>query len=252
MPVNICNMTDKFFYTVIITSLLVAIVIIFFVISVIYYHKRYIQLQKEKTSAQIMMQEQERKRIANDLHDSLGPMLSTVKLYMHSIKVSNESDKESLNKASNYIDETITNLREISYNLLPSSLNRNDLVAVVKEYITRIASHHPLKIYFDAAEKTVVQKKTEIHLFRIIQEIVHNTVKHSGATTLKIFITSYPDCVFLLSEDNGRGFDLEAKKEGSAGLGLKSMENRCEMINASLRIVTAENEGCKIFIKVPN
>jgi len=245
-------MTDKLFYTVIITSLLIAVVIIFFVTSVIYYHKRYIQLQKERIQAQIMIQEQERKRIANDLHDSLGPMLSTVKLYMHSIIVSNDADKESLDKASNYIDETINNLREISYNLLPSSLDRNNLIVVVKEYITRISGHHALKIYFDAPEKTVVQKKIEIHLFRIIQEIVHNTIKHSGATTLKLFITNQPDFLFLASEDNGRGFNLEGTREGSEGLGLKSMENRCEMINASLKIITAKNEGCKIFIKVPN
>src|ERR1700744_3165996 len=128
-------MPDKLFYTVVITSILIAIVIIFFVISVIRYHKRYIQLQKERIQAQILMQEQERKRIANDLHDSLGPMLSTVKLYMGNISITNDSDKELLGKASVYIDDTINNLREISYNLLPGSLSRNDLEMVVKEYI---------------------------------------------------------------------------------------------------------------------
>ncbi|MDB5116902.1 MAG: Histidine kinase, gyrase and HSP90-like ATPase [Mucilaginibacter sp.] len=244
-------MGDKLFYTVIITSILVAIVIIFFVVSVIRYNKRYMQLQKERIQAQIMIQEQERKRIANDLHDSLGPMLSTVKLYMHSITVDNETDKESLDKASGYIDETIKNLREISYNLLPSSLNRNDLVMVVKEYVSRITSHHTLKINFEAAQNTVIPKKIEIHLFRIIQEIVHNTIKHSGATTLKLLITNQPDGLFLISEDNGKGFDLYGTRGASEGLGLKSMENRCEMIDATLKIVTAKNEGCKIIIKVP-
>jgi len=152
-------MADKLFYTVIITSLLIAIIIIFFVISVIRYHQRYINLQKERIQAQIMIQEQERKRIANDLHDSLGPLLSTVKLYLHGISVTNEADKQSLAKASGYIDETINNLREISYNLLPGSLNRNDLVVVVREYIARITSHHILKINFEAAKNTVIQKK---------------------------------------------------------------------------------------------
>lgn len=244
-------MGDKLFYTVIITSLLVAIVIVFFVVSVIRYNKRYMQLQKERIQAQIMIQEQERKRIANDLHDSLGPMLSTVKLYMHSIAVDNETDRESLDKASGYIDETIKNLREISYNLLPSSLSRNDLIMVVKEYVSRITSHHTLKINFEAAKGTVIPKKIEIHLFRIIQEIVHNTIKHSGATTLKLLITNQPDGLLLISEDNGKGFNLSGTREASEGLGLKSMENRCEMIDATLKIVTAKNEGCKIIIKVP-
>jgi len=245
-------MADKLFYTVIITSLLIAIVIVFFVVSVIRYNKKYMQLQKDRIQAQIMIQELERKRIANDLHDSLGPMLSTVKLYMHSISVSNDTDKESLDKASNFIDETIKNLREISYNLLPSSLARNDLAMVVKEYISRIASRHPLKIDFETTKNTVIPKEIEIHLFRVVQEIVHNTIKHSGAANLKLVIAQQPDGLFLISEDNGKGFNLDNIRNGSGGLGLKSIENRCEMLDATFKIITAKNQGCKIIIKVPN
>jgi len=244
-------MQDKLFYTVVIVSILIAIVIIFFVISIIRYHKRYIQLQKERIQAQIMMQEQERKRIANDLHDSLGPMLSTVKLFMNSIAVTDESDRESLSKASGYIDETINNLREISYNLLPSSLDRNSLEMVVNEYISRMGSRQPMKITFSVTKDTVIPKKTEIHLFRIIQEIVHNAIKHSGAVSLKLAITSQPDGLFLISEDNGRGFNPDSVRAKSGGLGLKSIENRCQMLDADLKIITAKNEGCKMIIKVP-
>lgn len=244
-------MPDKLFYTVVITSILIAIVIIFFVISVIRYHKRYMQLQKERIQAQIMIQEQERKRIANDLHDSLGPMLSTVKLFMNSIVVNNDTDRESLGKASGYIDETINNLREISYNLLPSSLDRNNLEMVVNEYISRMGSRQPIKITFKVTKDTVIPKKTEIHLFRIIQEIVHNTIKHSGATSLKLAITSQPEGLFLISEDNGRGFDPDKIRSASHGLGLKSIENRCQMLDADFKLITAKNEGCKMIIKVP-
>src|ERR1700761_8080112 len=237
-------MPDKLFYTVVITSILIAIVIIFFVISVIRYHKQYILLQKERIQAQIMMQEQERKRIANDLHDSLGPMLSTVKLFMNSISVVNDTDRESLGKASGYIDEAIQNLREISYNLLPSSLDRNDLEMVINEYISRMGSHQPVKITFYVAKNAMIPRKTEIHLFRIIQEIVHNTIKHSGATKLQLAITSQNDELFLVSEDNGRGFNAEQVRTKSGGLGLKSIENRCQMLDADYKLITAKNEGC--------
>lgn len=244
-------MADRLFYTVIITSLLIAIVIVFFVISVIRYHKRYILLQKERIQAQIMIQEQERKRIANDLHDSLGPMLSTVKLYMHSITVDTDADQEALGKASDYIDETIGNLREISYNLLPGSLSRNGLVTVVKEFLSRLAGRHAIKISFETAGDITIPQNTELHLFRIVQEVVHNTIKHSEASSLKLLLTRQADGLFLLTEDNGKGFDLYKKREASSGLGLKSIENRCEMINAGLKIVTQKNKGCKIIIKVP-
>lgn len=244
-------MPDKLFYTVAITSILIAIVIIFFVISVIRYHKRYIQLQKERIQAQIMMQEQERKRIANDLHDSLGPMLSTVKLFMSSITVNDETDRESLGKASGYIDEAIGNLREISYNLLPGSLDRNGLEMVVNEYVSRMGGRQPVRISFKVAKGTTIPKKTEIHLFRIIQEIIQNTIKHSGAKNLQLSISGQPDGLYLVSEDNGRGFNPEHTRETSGGLGLKSIENRCQMLDADLKLITAKNEGCKMIIKVP-
>ena len=244
-------MADRLFYTVIITSLLIAIVIIFFIASVISYHKRYIQLQRERIQAQIMMQEQERKRIANDLHDSLGPMLATVKLYMHSITVDNDADHEALGKASDYIDETIGNLREISYNLLPGSLTRNGLVTVVKEFLSRLSGRHAIRINFETAGDISIPKNTELHLFRIIQEVVHNTIKHSEAASLKLLLTRHNDGLFLITEDNGKGFDLYNTKTASGGLGLKSIENRCEMINAGLKIVAKKNNGCKIIIKVP-
>jgi signal transduction histidine kinase len=245
-------MTDKLFYTVIITSLLIAVIIIFFVVSVVRYHRRYIRLQKERIEAEILMQEQERKRVANDLHDSLGPLLSTVKLYLHSIAVSNQEDKELLGKASNYIDETITSLREISYNLLPSGLSRKGLAETLKEYIHRITSRNVLKIDFTADENLNINQKIEIHLFRILHEIIRNTIKHAKAQTLHLLITSKPDGLVILTEDDGLGFDVEDTRDSSAGLGLKSMESRCELIGASLQIISEKGKGCKIIIKIPH
>lgn len=245
-------MSDKLFYTVIITSLLIAVIIVFFVVSVVRYHRRYIRLQKERIEAEILMQEQERKRVANDLHDSLGPLLSTVKLYLHSIAVSNQEDKELLGKASNYIDETITSLREISYNLLPSGLSRKGLAETLKEYIHRITSRNVLKIDFTADENLNINPKIEIHLFRILHEIIHNTIKHAKAQTLHLLITSKPDGLVILTEDDGLGFDVEDTRDSSSGLGLKSMESRCELIGASLQIISEKGKGCKIIIKTPH
>ena len=99
---------------------------------------------------------------------------------------------------------------------------------VVRECISPVLRvSHILKINFEVAKNVVIQKKIEIHLFRIIQEIVHNTIKHSDATSLKLLITNQADGLFLISEDNGKGFDLSNTREGSEGLGLKSIENRC-------------------------
>jgi len=240
------------FYTVIVTSSLIAIIIIFFMISVIRYHRRYIYLQKERIHAQILVQEQERKRIANDLHDSVGPMLSTVKLYMNSVNINTDEDQQLLEKATLYIDETITNLREISYNLLPISLTRNGLFIALKEYIYRISDRNNLKVHFNPDEKTTIKGDIEIHLFRILQEIIHNTIKHAYARSLKLVISRQPDGLYIITEDDGIGFNPDDKRGTAGGLGLKSIESRCEMINAHLQIITAADKGCKIIIKVPD
>jgi len=241
-------MADKLFYTVIVTSLLIAIIIVYFVISILRYHRRYIRLQKERIHAEITMQEMERKRIANDLHDSLGPLLSTAKLYIHSITVSGEEDKQLLDRAGAYIDETITGLREISYNLLPGSLSRNGLTDALKEYINRLNTARVINIELVIDEPISVAKENEVHLFRIIQEIIHNTVKHAKAANLQLRFTGEEGNQLLIITDDGVGFDPAGIKR-SGGLGLKSIESRCEMLNASMQLSSAKGKGCKYVIK---
>lgn len=241
----------KLIYTVSVVSLLIAVIIAFFVVSVIRYHRHYIRLQKERIEAEILMQEQERKRVANDLHDSMGPLLSTVKLYLQSIVIDNEQDKQLLDKASTYIDETITSLREISYNLLPSGLSRKGLAETLKEYVYRVASRNVLRIEFNPEANLMVNKEIEVHLFRILQEIIQNTIKHAKAQTLRLWITDNTGELVILSEDDGLGFDVENTRNSSAGLGLKSIESRCELIGASLEIISEKGKGCRIVIKIP-
>src|ERR1700744_190370 len=241
-------MADKLFYTVIVTSLLIAIIIIYFVISILRYHRRYIRLQKERIHAEINMQEMERKRIANDLHDSLGPLLSTAKLYIHSIAVTGEEDKQLLVRAGSYIDETITGLREISYNLLPTSLSRNGLTEALKEYINRLNSAHVLNIELMINEPISLPKKNEVHLFRIIQEVIHNTMKHAKAKNLQLKFTKDDGEQLIIITDDGVGFDPAGIRK-SGGLGLKSIESRCEMLNASMQLNSAKGKGCKYVIK---
>jgi len=241
-------MADKLFYTVIVTSLLIAIIIIYFVISILRYHRRYIRLQKERIHAEITMQEMERKRIANDLHDSLGPLLSTAKLYIHSLTTSGEEDKQLIDRAGSYIDETITGLREISYNLLPSSLSRNGLTEALKEYVNRLNSIGVLNIELSINGPINIAKDSEVHLFRIIQEVIHNAVKHSKASNLQLKFTSDNGEQLIVIADDGVGFDL-AGKQKLGGLGLKSIESRCELLNASMHINSAKGKGCKYVIK---
>src|ERR1700744_421643 len=119
-------------------ALIITIIIIYFFVSIIRYHRRYMKLQREKIFAEITIRENERKRIANDLHDSLGPLLSAVKLNISSVDIENAADRQVLEKTGGYLDEIIGSMRRISHDLLPSTLERRGLLEAVREFIAQV------------------------------------------------------------------------------------------------------------------
>jgi signal transduction histidine kinase len=232
-------------------SLIIAIIIIYFFVSIIRYHRRYMRLQREKIFAEITIRENERKRIAGDLHDSLGPLLSAVKLNISSVDVENAADQEILEKTARYLDEIIGSLRRISHDLLPSTLERRGLVEAVREFINQIKNKQSLNIQLYVVKEIKVPKDKEIHIFRMIQEIIHNTIKHAQANNLQIGFSEEGGHLLCLTKDDGLGFDKEKILSGSSGLGLRSLESRCEILNGVLTLDSMPGAGTNYFIKIP-
>src|ERR1700761_1371366 len=131
-------MENKILDITILLSIIIAVIIIYFFVSIIRYHRRYMRLQREKIFAEITIRENERKRIANDLHDSLGPLLSAVKLNISSVDVGMPADQIILDKTAGYLDEIISSMRRISHDLLPSTLERKGLLEAVREFIHQV------------------------------------------------------------------------------------------------------------------
>lgn len=241
----------NFYQAVLIVVLLIAVIITYFIITIVRYHRRYIRLQKERILAEITIQEKERKRIATDLHDGLGPILSSVKLNINSIEIASENDKVIIDRAGKHIDEIITSMRQISYNLLPNTLERKGLLEALKEFTTLINSRKVLQIDLQVLKSFPIPKEKEIHIFRMIQEIVHNTVKHAQAKHLKIGMGQEEGFLLILTKDDGNGFDVAKAKEESNGLGLKSLETRTEILNGQLVLESKPGQGTEHFIKIP-
>src|SRR5258708_1627101 len=179
-------MESRILYITLLLSLIITIIIIYFFASIIRYHRRYMKLQREKIFAEITIRENERKRIAADLHDSLGPLLSAVKLNISSVDIEQPSDKEILEKTAGYLDEIIGSMRRISHDLLPNTLERRGLLEAIREFINQVNSKQLLNIQLYVVKEIQVPKEKEIHIFRMIQEIVHNTIKHAKAANLQI------------------------------------------------------------------
>ena len=244
METRILNIT-------ILASLIIAVIIVYFFVSIIRYHRRYMRLQREKIFAEITIRENERKRIAGDLHDSLGPLLSAVKLNISSVDVESPDDRRVLDKTGGYLDEIIGSLRRISHDLLPNTLERKGLVEAIREFINQVNTKQSVSIQLFIVKVNVIPKEKEIHIFRMIQEIVHNTIKHSGASILQIGFSEEGGHLLCLTRDDGKGFDREKALAGSHGLGLRSLESRCEILNGVLKMDSAPGEGTNYFIKIP-
>ncbi len=239
------------FYTVISVSVLITVIIVYFIASIINYHRRYIKLQKERMLAEIVMQENERKRIANDLHDSLGPLLATVKLNINSINVEDEEEKEIIRRAGKHLDTIIKTVRQISYNLLPNTLDRKGLPEALNEFASQITSQKGLHIDIQTKNVVPLEKDMQIHVFRILQEIIHNTIKHAKARHLKIALNSNEENFWIHTQDDGVGFNLTATKADSPGFGLKSIESRAEILRGKVNIETQPGAGTFYVIQIP-
>ncbi|WP_439129156.1 sensor histidine kinase [Polaribacter sp.] len=176
--------------------------------------------------------ESERKRLARELHDGLGPLLTTLKLNIQN-KVENGENKETI---KNIIDNTIKEIRQMTNVLMPTSLDKFGIGATLINYVQSIQDSISFPINFENLTKTEnsnITKEQEIHLFRITQELINNSIKHANATLIKISLTEFDEFLSLFYFDNGIGFNTQKVTTGS---GLANIKNRVEICNGILKI----------------
>jgi len=209
--------------------------------------------QKELLNATINGQEEERKRIATELHDGLGGLLSTVKLNLdiYSNKLVREQDKENLQQSVSMLDDVCSDLRTISHNMMPGVLVKLGLISAVKDFIRKVNSSGNLKIQLEShAVDERLDEQTEIALFRVIQEAVNNMIKHSEALKASVQFIGHEETFTVMIEDNGKGFDQE-KAKLKQGLGLKSMESRISFLGGKITVDTQPAKGTCLIIELP-
>lgn len=242
-------MMNDAIYIIAFIGAFLATIITFFIITMLRHHRRYVKLQKERMLNEIAVLENERKRMAYDLHDGLGPMLSSIKLNINSIETIADEDKAIIQKASSHIDEAIKNMRSISYNLLPVTLERKGLFEALREFIEHSSAKSKLPIQLFIKHHVEIPKEKEIHIFRILQEIIHNSIKHAHAKNLYIGFGYEDERLVIFAKDDGIGFDVAKIKETSGGLGLKSIESRADILNCLMLIESSPGKGTAWFFK---
>ena len=241
----------KIYIAALIAAGVLAILLIYFIINMIKQQRKTQRLHLEKIHAEILAQEKERKKIASDLHDDLGPLLSAIKFKINSIDIEKEDDKILIENASKHIDDTLERVRKISFDLLPNTLTRKGVVKAIEEFIPKIQKLVPLNIKFTYDDMIDLPDETKVNLYRMILEIINNTVKHSQAKNLRIELTKMDMKIVLLTSDDGVGFDLEKKVSMNSGLGLRNLQSRTEIMHGELLIDTQPGRGVKYNIQIP-
>jgi signal transduction histidine kinase len=227
------------------------VVLVYFIITIVRHQKRNQQLYKSKILAEITTLEKERARIASDLHDELGPILSAVKFKINSLDIRSPEDQVILDKSNKNIDDIIRRMREIANNLLPNTLLRKGLAEALEETIDDFNRTGPLHIQFAHYHLPAIEKDKAINIYRMMQEIIHNTIRHAGATQLRIECKTIRQTLVILTEDDGAGFDYIEQSRKNTGLGLRNLLSRTDVLGGNMYIESRPGKGTKYTFEIP-
>ncbi len=212
------------------------------------------QMERRILGAVINAEEKERGRLSKELHDGLGPILSAIKLYVS--QLSSETDegerKELIRVTNEIIDEAITNTRDISNNLRPRVIEEYGLVQAVQEFIRKINKTQKLDISFNASNiPENLDKTLELIFYRIINELINNTIKHARASVSEINLDYAENKIILVYRDNGIGFDeKEIMTRDIEGMGLNNILSRIRSIDGKVKFESITGEGMVFVAEV--
>lgn len=249
---------------IILTSSILIVLAGFVIFAIFRYNKRRLKHQEElqqkeeekqraRLNASIEAQESERNRIGGDIHDDIGPLLSSIKLYIHKFKYCKtpEQISKEIKSINGQVDEIIQRIRSVTRDLVPAVLVEFGFVAAVKNLCDRINESGQISINFKSEEeKYTLSDKSELTLYRVIQELSNNAIKHANASHIDIEISKKEEKIHIIVSDNGSGIPDEILKDNINGFGLKNIEARLSLIDGDFDI-KGNHQGTKAFVQIP-
>jgi signal transduction histidine kinase len=195
-------------------------------------------------------QEKERKRVANELHDDLGSLMATIKLHFDNVKGKNNDP--SLQHAQTLLEEAYQKVRGMAHSKNSGVMSNQGLLPAIKKMAQVISETNALEVTvedFGMGER--LENSLELSLFRTVQELVANAIKHAEATKLNIQLTQHEDNLNIIVEDNGIGFDRNTLVKTKTGMGLTNIEKRIEHLEGNFTVDSILGKGTSILIDIP-
>ena len=251
--------------SIVVASCIFLMLVCFCIALILVYKKRKTQHQQEKTilsqefqqallQTQLEIQEQTLKTISEEIHDNVGQVLSLAKLNLNTVdSITDQQTQSKINSTKDLVSKAINDLRDLSRSLYGEKIGETGLQeAIANELkILQNTGQFETELHF-TGEVYKSDPQKEMVLFRIVQEALHNAVKHAHATHLKVKMIYQPASFTLTIKDDGKGFSPEALESSQTGIGLKSMQNRAALIGAEFLLQSSEKNGTSITIELPN
>jgi len=212
------------------------------------------RVEKRVINAIINTEENERKRFAKDLHDGLGPLMSTVKMSLSALgeRIKDPTDTIILNNTNHLVNEAINTLKDISNNLSPHVLSNFGLSSALSAFIAKINQTKAIEIDFKSnMENLRLESEKEVVVYRAACELINNSIRHSGASKIEIDLNKHEKFITLQFYDNGRGFDTSSLgSEDTKGMGLSNIETRVKSVDGVFILESTPGKGTSALIKI--
>ncbi|MBN4062186.1 PAS domain S-box protein [Bacteroidales bacterium AH-315-I05] len=200
-------------------------------------------------------QEKEQKRLAEDMHDSLGQELSMVKLIFSNINnnlpIADPLFKEMFDTCQSILDNSIAHLRAVCFDLMPSALEKGGIDSAINELLGKLRKQNVIQFHYYSPDKMPrLEKSLEVVIYRVVQEFINNTTKHAMAKNIYIDFLANADKIVLELRDDGRGFNV-AQKMKKGGRGLHNIGSRIKAFNGIYKFVSAKNKGTVLKVEFP-
>jgi len=242
-------------------GVLISFMIIFGVVLIreIFYSLKKAEIDRSRTEKRVLnaiinTEENERKRFAKDLHDGLGPILSTVKMSLSSLapRINDPSGTVILNNTNHLVNEAILSIKDISNNLSPHILTNFGLASAISAFTMKINQTKAVEIEFKTnMENQRLENDKEVVIYRAACELINNAIQHSGASFIEIELNKLDKFVTLQFNDNGRGFDTsKLSREDTKGMGLSNIETRVKTVEGVFILESSPGKGTSALIKV--
>lgn len=228
-------------------SSMAVLIVSFILLFILYQSKQRKQRAKLLLKNTMETEDKERKYFAEELHDGIGPLLSTVKMYVNELDKEpvNSSTQELLIESNKILDEAISSARNLSHSLMPQNITEDGLIKSLHVFADRICLHGEPALVFDTGKTSPYGEWQQVVIYRIITELITNSIKHASTNLIKLSMNEDEKTLSIIYEDDGKGFDVEKALKKSDGIGLINIISRVNLLDGTVVFLSKPEQGFK-------